>query len=247
LFVFYLGIRKAFNVRKLFDGINRFELKQFYKKHIPNRIKHVRHYSRKLNPRSKSGLKGSKGGDLENLKYSIKDGKVCLGDYCLDFPNRQRIGHIDKLELRKPTDGSSPITEYQMGPNDRIEYLSARIYPRHLKTGERVSLQMIKRRKEMGSMGDDTGHVIAKNLGGPGDEVFNFFPQKMQINRGIWRLEEQNVYNALRSGEVKYVDIKFNFKYQNQLDTRPNYFTVDFEYHTNVGSSGYFRHIINKK
>jgi hypothetical protein len=234
-------------VHKLYEGINRFEYKQFYTKHLPNRIKHVRHYSIKFNPRSKSGLKGSKGRDLKNLKYSIRDGKVCLGDYCLDFPNRQRIGRIDKLELRKPTDGSSPINEYQMGPNDRIEYLSARVYPQHLRTGKRPSLQMRERTKVMGSTGDDTGHLIAKSLGGPGDEAFNFFPQKMGINRGIWRLEEKNIANALRSGKVNYVEMKFNFKYKNQLDTRPDYFMVDFEYDTAGRSSGYSRSILNKK
>ncbi len=113
-------------MRKLFDSINRFELKQFYKKHIPNRIKRINNNFKKLNSCSKPGLKRFKRdiNFLLNPIYSTRKG-VFIGGYCLD--NKQRIGRKGKLKIRKPTDGSSPIIEYQMGPNDRIEYLSARV------------------------------------------------------------------------------------------------------------------------
>jgi hypothetical protein len=75
-----------------------------------------------------------RGGNLRNLKYSIQDAKVFLYDYCLDF---QHIGRIDGLKLRKPRDSSCPVIEYQYGPNDRLEYLSARVYRHHLGTDKR--------------------------------------------------------------------------------------------------------------
>jgi hypothetical protein len=134
-----------------------------------------------------------------------------------------------------------------MGLNDRIEYLSARVHPQHLKTGKSPSPRMVKRIKKMGSKGDDTGHVIAKNLGGPGDHAFNFFPQNSQINRGIWRRLEEEVANALRSKKANYVDIKFNLIYHSRMAARPESFLVDFEYHTNGGSSLFKKLILNKK
>jgi hypothetical protein len=134
-----------------------------------------------------------------------------------------------------------------MGPNDRIEYLSARVHPQHLRTGKKPSPRMVKRIKKMGSKGDDTGHVIAKNLGGPGDHPFNFLPQNSEINWGIWRRLEEEVANALRSKKANRVDMKFNLIYHSRKATRPESFLGDFEYHTTGGSSLFKKLILNNK
>ncbi len=63
----------------------------FTEKHTPNRIKRIRY---KFNSYSKPRLKRFNRGDLDSLKFSVQDGKVFLGDYCLDSPNRQRIDRI---------------------------------------------------------------------------------------------------------------------------------------------------------
>jgi hypothetical protein len=131
---------------------------------------------------------------------------------------------------------------------ERIEYLSARIEPKHLNTGGKVSPKMLKRNKMMGKVkGDDTGHVIANRLGGAGDDAFNFFPQRININRGIYRLEETKVAEALKSGKASHVDMKFNFKYNDQFSTRPNSFIVDFDYYTSSGTESFTRLFPNRK
>jgi hypothetical protein len=193
--------------------------------------------------------------DLPELKYSVRGGEIFLGKNCVNYPDRFRVGRIDGLKVEKLKVNSNLIREHQMGTNGRVEYLYARVKLKHLKTEKRPSPEMVKRRKVMGSVGDDTGHVIAKNLGGPGDEAFNFFPQRMNINRGAWRVEETKVVNALKNGEAKYVDIKLNFNYNDQLATRPNSFIVDFEYFKTSGRwfksgksiGGYTIELINRK
>lgn len=77
--------------------------------------------------------------------------------------------------------------------------------------------------RAFGRPNDDAGHIIAANLGGPGNQLWNFFPQTLNINRGSWPQQEQICANALNAG--RQVRVCFRFTYGNaQEPNRPTSF-----------------------
>jgi DNA/RNA endonuclease G (NUC1) len=62
-----------------------------------------------------------------------------------------------------------------------------------------------------GKAGDDAGHIIAANLGGPGAALWNFFPQSSNINRGQWAQQEAICANELRLGHSVRVCFQFHY------------------------------------
>lgn len=62
-----------------------------------------------------------------------------------------------------------------------------------------------------GKAGDDAGHIIAVVLGGPGNVLWNFFPQSSNINRGQWAQQEAICANELRLGRPVRVCFQFHY------------------------------------
>jgi hypothetical protein len=160
----------------------------------------------------------------KDMKSVIREGKKFLNEHEIDF------------EIKRPNSRSSPIIEYETGDDGRIDYFKARVRPEDLRTGKRPLPVIASRSKGMGSISDSIGDLIGGNRGGSGD-ASNYFNHKSFINRGIWRNIEENVVNELQSGNSKYVDISFNFRYDDQFDGQLDFVEVDYEYHKNNSSA----------
>jgi hypothetical protein len=172
----------------------------------------------------------------KDMKSAIREGKKILKEYEIDFDDLQQNSRIDEFEIKRPNSRSNPIIEYETGDDGRIDYFKARVRPEDLRTGKRLLPVIASRSKGMDSISDSIGHVIGGNRGGSSD-ASNYFNHKSFINRGIWRNIEENVVNELESGNSKYVDISFNFGYDDQFDGQLDFVEVDYEYHKNNSSA----------
>jgi len=60
---------------------------------------------------------------------------------------------------------------------------------------------------------DDAGHILANQLGGCGSCPINLFPQNLRVNRGIYRMMEQAIYDCVAQGSVTaFLSWKFLYK-----------------------------------
>ena len=66
----------------------------------------------------------------------------------------------------------------------------------------------------------DAGHILARRLGGYGNEPLNIFPQNSKINQGVYNQFESKIYNCLKEGSIGY--LSWNFYYNNISSTQPN-------------------------
>jgi hypothetical protein len=172
----------------------------------------------------------------KDMKSEIRKGKKFLNEHGIDFDDLQQNSRSDEFEIKSPNSRSSPIIEYETGDDGRIDYFKARVRPEDLRTGKRLLPVIASRSKGMDSISDSIGDVIGGNRGGSGD-ASNYFNHKSFINRGIWRNIEENVVNELQSRNSKYVDISFNFGYDDQFDGQLDFVEVDYEYHKNNSSA----------
>jgi hypothetical protein len=66
----------------------------------------------------------------------------------------------------------------------------------------------------------DAGHILARRLGGYGNEPLNIFPQNSTINQGIFAQFEGQIYDCMqKGGEVGY--LSWDFLYENTEHTMP--------------------------
>lgn len=76
--------------------------------------------------------------------------------------------------------------------------------------------------QEVGRPGDDAGHIIGKNQGGLGTELWNIFPQNGNFNRGVFSHDvERMIHDAASQGQVR---IWFCFNYGPAEPGRPTSF-----------------------
>lgn len=111
------------------------------------------------------------------------------------------------------------------GYRQRLERVRARVRPRDLGTGTgttqrtRTWVRMMARLD--GYFGrDDAGHPIARALGGPGHDTRYIFPQLPRINRGVFRVYEAQVRDAVRR-TGRSVVVRIQLLYRNVTSTRP--------------------------
>jgi hypothetical protein len=165
-----------------------------------------------------------------------KDDKTCLV-----YPENVELGPVSVHAIFYLSDPANPIVEYQIGQSGRIEYLKAEVFPSHLDKGVAVTKQVRDWIRMTRNANDDAGHIIAQRLGGPGDVAYNFFPQSRSISRGIWKTEEDLVYNWLQHyPDSSFVRMSFNFVYSddemtNTYATRPNFFVYHDEFYLTSG------------
>jgi DNA/RNA non-specific endonuclease len=120
---------------------------------------------------------------------------------------------IQEVLFRAPPIGVGGLT-----PQHRaIEWLYAEIRPQHLGMGTatnaavRTWVQTI-----VGRPNDDAGHVVGQNQGGPGDQVWNLFPQSSNFNRGAYaQFTEQMINQIVRNAGL--AQVWWNFLFGNLL------------------------------
>ncbi|KAH9392680.1 hypothetical protein TYRP_005765, partial [Tyrophagus putrescentiae] len=87
-----------------------------------------------------------------------------------------------------------------------------------------------KKAQKLGEKNDDAGHLLAKNLGGKGDE-HNVIPQNANINRGNWKTMENFIYkNDVKKDPLKFTyRVIYDDKPRELLKTRPKEFLFKVE------------------
>ncbi len=83
--------------------------------------------------------------------------------------------------------------------------------------------------QSMGRRDDDAGHIIANVLGGTGRQRYNIFPQKKNINRGVWRMIESKIRRTVEETQ-KPAEMIVQLYYPSSKSTRPNH----LKYRVNV-------------
>jgi len=108
---------------------------------------------------------------------------------------------------------------YTTGTNGRLESAFAKIEPQHIGTGSSTNDATRLFARIFGNSTDDAGHAIGKNLGGSGTDVSNIFPQAPGVNRGAYRVFEQQIARAVQAGDEVYVRVVP--QYSTPTATRP--------------------------
>lgn len=67
----------------------------------------------------------------------------------------------------------------------------------------------------------DAGHILAHNLGGPGNQPINIFPQDLHSNRGAYAQFEGFIADCLTSGSVETASLSWEFNYEDTTRTKP--------------------------
>ncbi|NIF22089.1 hypothetical protein F3J40_10815 [Pantoea sp. Acro-835] len=113
--------------------------------------------------------------------------------------------------------GLSKCPTVTRGQNGEVLTARATVSPADLKTGTGINASARAAARAMGFQTDDAGHILAKVLGGQGGKG-NIFPQLPAINRGGYRVFENEVRTYIsKNGSV---DIDWKFIYSNG-GTRP--------------------------
>jgi hypothetical protein len=79
----------------------------------------------------------------------------------------------------------------------------------------------------------DAGHILAKHLGGYGNEPLNLFPQNHPINSGIFAQFEGKIYDCMQ--EADEGNLSWLFTYRNATSTQP--ISVDYSASFDKGCS----------
>lgn len=118
----------------------------------------------------------------------------------------------------------NPVLVHRSG-NQFKQTASAVVKFANLNQGGSPSAGVRKAMKKIGAKGDDAGHLIAKMLGGPGNDVNNFVPMNLSINRGRFRVFETKIRDAIKKNKTwearLTLDLTYNpsGKYPKRPDT----------------------------
>ncbi|KAJ6645872.1 hypothetical protein Bhyg_01081 [Pseudolycoriella hygida] len=138
------------------------------------------------------------------------------------LPGEHEADEVDyDYELQRSS--SNPITEIHLGPNGRVEELTAIIKKHHLRPIGQGRRHITSRvRRFVNSLGqvfghkgvrdsDEVGHIIGDLLGGPSDQTYNFFPQSPHCNMDYYHKVENEIYDYLKANESSaHVEIAQN-------------------------------------
>ena len=80
-----------------------------------------------------------------------------------------------------------------------------------------------------GNKNCDAGHILARRLGGYGNQPLNIFPQNPAINQGPFNQFESKIYHCIKDANEGYLFWKFY--YDNTSSTQPNklYYEASFD------------------
>jgi hypothetical protein len=133
---------------------------------------------------------------------------------------------------------NNSITGYPLGYGDRIEFLSADIFPHHLNyRAVAVPSKVLEFIKSTGNRMDIPGYIIPTTIGGPNDQTYNVFPQSSFFNRGLYATEMAKIRSALVSRNATSVRMLVRFHYGNcGILTRPT--SLTYRFHTRWATTG---------
>ena len=131
------------------------------------------------------------------------------------FPSDKYLNVNDICEnpiLKNDKNCSKQLTETRFVQintlaSNRVEYYTETISTNDCKNGTDIKDTLKTKIKKMGEKNDDAGHLLAKSLGGIGDE-HNVIPQNAKINRGKWKSMGTVFANDIKN----YGPVKFTFR-----------------------------------
>jgi hypothetical protein len=101
-----------------------------------------------------------------------------------------------------------------------------RLFPEHFEASDSALKKGAKKQNIVNyNSNNNTKQPLFKGL----DEFLSPFLNK---NWGILGLEDKNVVRALSKGDAEYVEIEFNFMYNNLYENVSNFIAVDFDYYS---------------
>ena len=115
-------------------------------------------------------------------------------------------------------DGDKVYRTDELGRVDKVESTLT------LNTKDRNKYQQCKAGK-CGVEGDEGGHLIASIFNGPGESL-NILPMNGNLNKGAWKVMENEWASALKKGDSVSVKIEPNYT---GSSVRPDSFTVDYQ------------------
>jgi hypothetical protein len=152
------------------------------------------------------------------------------------FPDSVQFLSWEKYKNATSRSRSSfSLDYYLLGPQNRLEFVRADIYPRHLNISQpEFEMQNTRVYRSFGKEpGDVVGYGIPPSLGGPVNEAYNAFPQTIS-GKLKWAALTSEIRPFLERGGT-YVHVALNFAYEDQNKSRPAgfYFWIGY-YTTNV-------------
>jgi hypothetical protein len=147
------------------------------------------------------------------------------------FPDSVQFYSSEKYLKATSLSGSSfSLDRYLLGPGNRLEFLHAWIYPRHLKISQpdfEMQNTSFFRSLEQ-EPGDIVGYGIPPSLGGPVNETYNAFPQTISGNKK-WTGLTSEIRPFLEAGGDS-VRLVLNFAYEDDARSRPTgfYFWIGY-------------------
>lgn len=125
---------------------------------------------------------------------------------------------VPQVNGYQPNDGG-PVIEVVTKPanpqNDlfAVEWLFANVQAHHLGNGTPTNKRARNWvQKVVGQSTDDAGHIVGKNQGGSGTDLWNLFPQNGNFNRGVYAAHvERTINDAAAHGAVQ---IWFRFYFE---------------------------------
>jgi len=154
----------------------------------------------------------------------------CFDQHGSDYPPPPPA--LGGQQINHPVAGTV-IQVWLGGAPGHPAWLQAIIPPQALGQGTAPTQTVRQQIAPLGRQGDDAGHIIAANLGGPGNQLWNFFAQSPNFNRGAWMNQEQICANQLRYNQA--VRLCFQFEYGDAA--LPNRVTR-FQYCYKLGTAG---------
>lgn len=141
-----------------------------------------------------------------DIKYETSNGK----NSALNKPSPNTVYYVD---------GRHSYATDQLGRTTKV---TSTITSDGLEAGIRNAYQQGKVGKT-GIPGDEGGHLIATQLGGPGEKI-NLVPQNMNLNRSAWKVMENDWAKRAANGQTIKIEIEIIYSDINK--SRPETFVV---------------------
>lgn len=111
------------------------------------------------------------------------------------------------------------ITRDRTNPDKQV--VTAVVRHKNIGQGSTASSAVIKAMDKIKAKGDENGHIVAKVLGGPGDNVDNFIPMNASLNKGKFMGFERKIKNAILKNEDWEAHLKIVLIYGPKYEQYP--------------------------
>jgi RHS repeat-associated protein len=104
------------------------------------------------------------------------------------------------------------VKQSKVSGHKRLEGVKAELSRKYLRKGTGTTPKTRKLVRTIGKKTDDAGHPVARNLGGPGNSEDVIFPQTPKINRGVFRMFEKRVFDAVNTHGGASIQLELLYK-----------------------------------